>query len=109
MENHDFLNDFIKECSEEKPETTDEKFIGWESLVSILIYEGIKWILPEIREWVKLGATAITLKRLEVKKKLIEYAAEKELDFPAAEKAAEVISNKINEKNINKIIKSLES
>ena len=108
MEKIQILEDFINECAAEKPESGDEKFIGWEALLSLLVYEGLKWVLPEIREWVKLGATTISLKRFELKKKLTDYALEKELDFPAAEKAAEAVANNINEQNLNNIIQALE-
>jgi hypothetical protein len=108
MDSQKFIEDFIKECSQSKPEVTDEKFIGWEGLVSILVYEGIKMLLPELKEWIKIGATAIATKRLEFKKRLEAYAMGKELDFPAAEKAAQVIADKINEKNVAKLIKALE-
>ena len=108
MDNQNFLEDFVKECAETKPEAMDEKFVGWEALISILVYEGVRTILPELKEWIKLGATVMTLKRLELKKKLIDYATKKELDFPAAEKAAEVIADKINEENLGKIINALE-
>jgi hypothetical protein len=49
----------------------------------------------------------ITLQRQAVKKKLMEYAREKELDFPEAEKAAGVITDKIDERNLGKIVKEL--
>jgi len=109
MKSHTFLNDFIKECAQEKPTTDDAKFVGWEELIFTLVGFGLKIILPELKEWVKMGATLITMKRLEIKKKLIKYAMERELDFPAAEQAAEVIANKIDEENITKIIRALES
>lgn len=104
-----YLEDFIKECFESKPETPKEKFIGWEEIIFTLVGFGLKLILPELKEWVKLGTSVIVVKRLEIKKKLIEYAAKKELDFPAAEKASEVISDKINEENIYSLINALEN
>ncbi len=105
----DYLNEFVKECASDAPETTDEKFIGWEGLLFTLVGFGLKALVPELKEWIKLGTSAIAIKRLEIKKKLIDYAEKKELDFPAAEKAAEVISNNINEENITKIINALEN
>lgn len=59
MNSENFLEDFVKECSESKPESTDEKFIGQEGLVSIIAFEGIKIILPELKEWIKLGASFV--------------------------------------------------
>ncbi len=103
------IDNFIKECTQEIPKQTNEKFIGWETLVTILVIEGIKIILPEVKEWVKLGATVITMKRLELKKKLMEFAKEKELDYQEAEKAAAVISEKINEENLARIVNELEA
>lgn len=109
MDNKQFLTDFIKECSEAKPESTDEKFVGWEGLVGVLVGAGLKILLPELKEWMKLGASYISLKRQELKKKLIDYAKEKELDFPAAEKAAGVIADRVNEENLGEIINALEN
>ncbi len=108
MNNQDYLSEFIKDCSETGRERIDERFVGWDAIVAILVYQGIKLLLPELKEWIKLGASAITLKRQEIRKKLSDYAKEKELDFPQAEKAASVIAEKINEENIGNIIKELE-
>lgn len=109
MDNQKYVQKFIKNCSEAAAvEKTNEKFIEWDALVAILVYEGMKLMLPELREWVKLGATVITLKRQKLKNRLIEYAREKELDFPQAEKAAEVIATRVNEENLGKIIKGIE-
>jgi len=103
----DYLKEFVKECASDAPETTDDKFIGWEGLLFTLVGFGLKALVPELKEWIKLGTSVIALKRLELKKHLIDYAEKKELDFPAAEKAAEVISNKINAENITNIIDAL--
>ena len=40
------------------------------------------------------------LKRQEIKKKLVQYAVEKELDFPQAERAAEVVSNRLDDNTL---------
>jgi len=110
MDNQCYLDEFIAECVAETLEGTDEKSIpiDWENLISVLIGSGLTLLLPELKEWVKLGATAITLKRLEIKKRLLDFAKEKELDYEKAEKAAGVIADKINEKNIGKLIPALE-
>ncbi len=107
MENQPYLEEFIKTCAETEPEPGDEKFVGWESVVAVLVYEGIKLILPEIREWLKLGASAIALKRLEIRKQLVEYAEKKELEFPQAEKAAEAVANNLNEETLARIVNEL--
>lgn len=99
---------FIKDCAISTNEETKEKFTGWESLIAILIYQGMKLMLPEIKEWFKLGAQAIALKRQEIKKKLLDYALEKELDFPQAEKAAEIISQRLDENTLKDIIEVFE-
>ena len=105
MDNQSYLDEFIAECATETPGPTNERFIGWEDTIYVLVGFGLKTLLPELKEWVKLGATAITLKRLEIKKRLLDFAKEKELDY---EKAAGVIADKINEKNIGKLISALE-
>ncbi len=109
MSKPDFLNEFIKQCSQNKPEFEGEKFIGWEQIIFTLIGFGLKAMVPELKEWIKLGAAAIALKRQEIKEKLVEYAKEKELDFPAAEAAAKEVSDNINEENITDLIDSLEN
>jgi hypothetical protein len=77
--------------------------------MTILVYEGlIRLSLPLLKDWLKLGVAGADLIRQKIKKRLIDYAYKKELDFPQAEKAAETIVNKISEKNIEKIIKSQE-
>jgi len=108
MNSHPYLQDFIKECTESIPKTSGEKFIGWEGLVYVLVTEGLKILLPELKEWVKLGVNFIVMKRLEIKKRLESYAMKKELDFPAAEKAATAVANNITENNIDKLIQALE-
>ena len=109
MKNKTFLENFAKECAADAPPASGQKFAGWEELVFTLVGFGLKMILPEIKEWIKLGAMPIIMKRLEIKKKLIDYAIEKELDFPAAEKAAEAISNRIDDENIGKLVDALEN
>ena len=108
MPSQSYLQEFIKECSEAKPASTDEKFVGWENLIFVLVGIGLKVLLPELREWLKLGAIVITTKRLELKKKLLDYAKEHELDYQEAEKAAGVIVDKIDEKNISTLVAALE-
>ncbi len=108
MDNQSYLDEFIAECATETPGPTNERFIGWEDTIYVLVGFGLKTLLPELKEWVKLGATAITLKRLEIKKRLLDFAKEKELDYEKADKAASVIADKINEKNIGKLISALE-
>jgi len=108
MKSKPYIEEFIKTCSQTPIEETREKFIGWEYLITILVYEGIKLLLPEIREWLKLGASAVALKRLEIKKRLIEYAKAKELEFPQAEKAAEAVADNLNEETLKRIAKELE-
>ena len=103
-----FLQEFIQECSQAVGSETSEKFVGWETILTVLVIQGLKTLLPELKEWVKLGATAITTKRLALQKRLEEYALEKELDFAMAEKAAAAIADNINEENVSRIIKELE-
>jgi hypothetical protein len=109
MDGKAYLETFVRECSAVQPEATEEKFIGWEPLLAILVFEGLKCILPELKEWVKLGATVVAIKRQELQKKLVEYARDKELDFPAAEQAAEVIASKVNEENLSRLVTALEA
>ncbi len=66
----------------------NERFLGWEALYGVLIYEGNKLCLPEIKAWLKLPAMQLALFRENLEKKLKEYALEKELDYPKAEQTA---------------------
>jgi hypothetical protein len=109
MDDKTYVENFVKECSETQLETTGEKFVSWETLFTILVYEGLRLLLPELKEWVRLGAAAVAMKRQELKKQLVAYAKEKELDFPAAEKAAAAIADKINEKTLGRIVKGLQA
>jgi hypothetical protein len=103
-----YLDRFIESCKQEAPQGGGERFLGWETLVTVLVIEGLRLLLPELREWARLGATAIAMKRQHLRERLREYALEKELDFPAAERAAEVIAEEINEDNLERIIEELQ-
>ncbi len=109
MAQKQFLQNFIKDCMESIDDKEKDRFIGWESLFSILIYQGLLIMLPELKEWLKLGAASIVLKRQEVKKKLIEFAAENELDFPQAENAAVKVADRLDENTIKQVVKALEA
>ena len=87
---------------------TGKKFFDTETVIAILIFQGLKIMLPEIKEWLKLGFSKIVLKRLEIEKRLQDYALSKELDFGTAKEASEKIARNINEKNIENIINELE-
>ena len=63
-----YLQEFIQECSQSVGSETNEKFVGWETILSVLVMEGLKMLLPELKEWVKLGAMVITTKRLALQK-----------------------------------------
>lgn len=108
MPSHTYLDAFIKRCSEAKPISRDDKWVGWEETVYILVGFGLRTLLPELREWLKLGAMVVTLKRLEIKKRLLSYAREKELDFAQAEQAAGVIVERIDAENLGSLVTALE-
>jgi len=103
-----YLDQFIESCQQQAPTGAGERFIGWETIVTVLVIEGLRLLLPELREWAKLGASAIALKRQQLRERLRDYALEKELDFPAAEQAADVIAENINEDNLERIINDLQ-
>jgi len=112
MKSKAYLDEFIASCIEENVdqfEQRNEKSIGWESLITVLVYQGFLILLPELKEWLKLGAVAIVLKRKELEKKLIEYAEKKELDFPQAEKAAACVSERLDEKTLKSIVEAIEN
>ena len=46
--------------------------------------------------------------KTEIKKRLVEYAARKELDFPQAEMAASQVAERLNEETIEKVVDALE-
>lgn len=109
MADKDVLDAFVKECSADLPPTSDEKFTGWEPIVAVLVFEGLRVLLPELKEWMKLGGSVIALKRQEISQKLEAYALEKELDFPAAEQAAQRIAERIDEATLTRIIGAFEN
>ena len=103
-----FLDELIDTTKAEIELDTSKKFIDIDSIVAILVYQGLKILLPELKEWIKLGFSKIVLKRLEIQKRLENFAREKELDFKIAQRATEKMVKHINEKNINSIIHELE-
>ena len=109
MAHDQFLQNFINDCVESVDDSEKDRFVGWESLFSILVYQGLLIMLPELKEWLKLAASAIALKRQEVKKKLVEFAAERELDFPQAEIAAGKVADKLYEKTIKQVVNALKA
>lgn len=106
---HAYLEEFASECVQHAPLDTDEKFVGWEDLIFTLVGVGLTVALPELKEWVRLGAQASSVIRQRLTAKLIEYASEHELDSPAAEKAAELVAERVNEDNVGRLVEALES
>lgn len=104
------LDNLIEEVKNEIPVEIDKKFIDIEisTVVTILVFQGLKIFLPELKEWIKLGFSVIALKRLELEKNLENYALEKELNYGIAEKASKKIVENITEQNISRIIDELE-
>ena len=109
MSESDFLKNFAHEAAQEKPDTERFRSLGWEEVVFTLVGVGLKAILPELKEWIKLRASAIGVKRLEIQKRLTDYAREKKLDMQEAEKAAGVIADKITEENVEQLVEALEN
>jgi hypothetical protein len=107
MKSNKIIEQFVKECAESAGQKSGEKFVGWESLIAVLVYQGLKLLLPQIKEWFKLGTAVMVLKRQEIKKKLVQYAVEKELDFPQAERAAEVVSDRLDDNTLKDIVDAL--
>ncbi len=104
-----YLEEFAGQCAQQRPPDTDEKFVGWEGLIYILVGVGLKVALPELKEWIRLGAQVSSVLRQRLTTKLIEYATEHELDFPAAEKASELVAQRVNEDNVGPLVEALES
>lgn len=102
------LNELIYKTASQIQPDTEKKFVDIDTVVTILVFQGLKILLPEVREWIKLGLSKIVLKRLEIEKRLKDFALEKELDYRVAEKASEKIAKNINEHNIENIISELE-
>ncbi len=107
MAESDYLENFIQTCAQNLPDSERQRFVGWEGIVAVLVYQGLKIMLPELKEWVKLGGTVIAMKRLEIRKRLESYALEKELDFQAAEQAAQNIADNITEDTLDAIVDAL--
>ncbi|MGE0086199.1 MAG: hypothetical protein AB7S75_17465 [Desulfococcaceae bacterium] len=104
MNNEKYLDELVKDCLvDAAQESANEKAIGWEPLIAIFVYEVIRPMLPEIREWLKLAVIPIDLKRQEIRKKLMAYAEKKELDFTQAEKAAGAVVKHITQEKIKKL------
>ncbi len=103
------IQSLVDVCIASPPVDGNEKFLGWEGIVAVLAWQGLRILLPVLREWVGLGLTAIDLKRQEIEKGLTNWAMEKEFDMVAAKQAATLIAANLNEKNIAHIIAELET
>ena len=101
----DEVYDTCQAQAHEEPE--NERFIGWEALYGVLIYEGIKLFLPEIKAWLKLPAMQLALFRENLEKRLKEYALEKELDYQKAEKAAARIVAAVDNNLLARLFKAI--
>ncbi len=102
------LDEVYQTCqaqTHEEPE--NERFLGWEAIYGVLIYEAIKVLLPEIKEWLKLPAIKLALFREKLEKKLKEHALEQELDYQKAEKAAERIVAAVDNNLLARLYKAL--
>ncbi|GEM_PF-2277262 len=98
------FDEFIKDClAGAERKATDEKIIGFEAVLTILVYEVVRPMMPEIRKWIELAIIPIDLKRQEIRKKLEEYALERELDFEQAEKAANAIVKNFSVDKLKKL------
>ena len=109
MQNDTFIEGFIENIRQDVRQDTDQdqKF-DWGTLITVLVMYGIPIVLPELKAWIKLGMSAVALQREAIKKKLIAYAAERELDFPEAELAAEKVVENIDESNVQKKIEAFD-
>ncbi len=63
MTGDQFLQSFINECIASIEDKEKDHAIVWDTIFTILVYKGLKILLPELKEWLKLAASAIALKR----------------------------------------------
>lgn len=109
MESDTYLDAFITKCKTEISSKQEQKYkdIG-DYVLAILITSGLKTILPELKQWIKLGTSAIVLKRMEIERRLEQYAARKELDMEEARKAAHIVAENVTKENITALVEALE-
>jgi hypothetical protein len=51
MKNH-YLDEFVKSCLDEIFKTGDKRFLDWDTLMTIFLYEGlIRLSLPLLKDW----------------------------------------------------------
>ena len=103
------MNHLIERIKTHDFQKSDFKLFDFDTVLTILVFQGLKMCLPELKAWVKLGFSAIATQRLALEKKLKDYALEKELDYQQAEQVAEAIAQNINEENLGSIIQELEA
>ena len=105
------LQKFVDDCVVEYCSGTYEEQVERSDAVAyvtlILVAEGLRVMLPELQEWLALGATAIALKRQEIEQKLMNYAKEKELDYTVAKKSAAIVAKRLDEKTLKTIVDAL--
>jgi hypothetical protein len=106
MKHEPHFDEFIKDClaGAEHEASAEKAITGLETILTIFVYEIIRPMLPEIREWLKLAIIPIDLKRQEIRKRLETYALEKELDFKQAEKAANAIVKNFSADKLKKLV-----
>lgn len=110
MKQNEYLNNFMEEAQVELASSTEEqdhKGLGSTTLI-VLVTWGLFQLLPELKEWLKLGVSALALKRQEIEKRLEAYAAKKELDMDEARKAAKVVAKKVTESDVKQLVQALE-
>lgn len=111
-----YVDTFIQEATTQIRESTTAqesktKLIGLDDIVVVLVLQGLLTLcLPILREWIALPITALNLKEMElrtrIKKKLMDYARNKNLDYESAEKAAHAITDKLSADTIKKLLQS---
>jgi tetratricopeptide (TPR) repeat protein len=107
MKGRTYLESFITECLSEFKSDEGERDVLAESLVIVLVFEGIKSLLLELPGWFKFADGTLNVNREEFRQGLINFADNEGIRHAGIIKAAEVISSGIDESNAAELLGEL--
>jgi tetratricopeptide (TPR) repeat protein len=107
MKGRTYLESFITECLSEFNSEEGERDVLTESLVIVLVFEGIKSLLLELPGWFKFEDGTLNVNREEFRQGLVSFADKVGIRQAGVLKAAEVISFRVDESNAAELLNEL--
>jgi tetratricopeptide (TPR) repeat protein len=107
MKGRTYLESFITECLSEFKSEEGRRDVLLESLVIVLVFEGIKSLLMELPGWFRVEGGALNISRGEFSRGLVNFANNAGIRNAGVVKAAEVISLRIDASNVAELLNEL--